>query len=219
MTRKRLAALVILFAVVFMALLWWVIERFKNPAETNTEPTAAILTPIVSVSLPCGSPPKLRTVEAEIVSIVPEEAPQEKPVEIVVEPELPYTEADITMMAKLLYRECRGVKSKAEQAAVAWCVLNRVDAKKYPDTIKDVITQKSQFAWNSKTPVTDELYELAEDVLGRWAREKNGETDVGRTLPATYLYFRGDGKRNHFRETFESTKTWGWTLPDPYKEG
>ena len=110
-----------------------------------------------------------------------------------------YTDEDAVMIAKLLYRECRGVSSKAEQSAVVWTVLNRVDDRnEFPDTISGVIQQKKQFAYQSDAPVTDELLELSYDVLDRWNREKNGETDVGRVLPKEYEYFYGDGVHNHF---------------------
>lgn len=123
---------------------------------------------------------------------------------------------EIKMLAKLVYREARGVKSKAQQAAVIWCVLNRVDTKGFPNTISKVITQKSQFAWNSNTPVKKEFEKLAEDVVKRWLLEKKGQKNVGRTLPKSYLYFYGDGKKNYFRKTYKGKATWNWSLPSPY---
>jgi spore germination cell wall hydrolase CwlJ-like protein len=38
---------------------------------------------------------------------------------------------DVVMLAKLIYGEARGIKSITEQAAVVWCVLNRVDSSGY----------------------------------------------------------------------------------------
>ena len=53
-----------------------------------------------------------------------------------------------------------------------------------------------------------------------WGAEKAGEEDVGRTLPADYLFFEGDGAENHFRKEYEKTgETWDWSLPDPYEGG
>ena len=40
-------------------------------------------------------------------------------------------EADVEMLAKTIWGEARGVESITEKAAVAWCILNRVDAKGY----------------------------------------------------------------------------------------
>lgn len=49
------------------------------------------------------------------------------------EPATPITERpeqeEIEMLAKLIWGEARGVESTTEKAAVAWCVLNRVDSK------------------------------------------------------------------------------------------
>jgi len=124
---------------------------------------------------------------------------------------------DVGMLARLMYSEARGVKSKAEQAAVVWCVLNRVDSSKYPDTIKSVITAKSQFAYKRNTPVKAELRDLAEDVITRWLLEQKGVEEVGRTLPKNYLYFAGRGGRNYFRTGYRSRKYWDWSMADPYK--
>lgn len=124
---------------------------------------------------------------------------------------------EVNALARTVWGEARGVPSKAEQAAVIWCVLNRVDAG-YADSIIGVITAPYQFTgYSSSYPVTDEFEELAKDVLTRWYREKDGETDVGRTLPADYYYFSGSGGHNWFRKEFRSSTYWDWSLPDPYK--
>ena len=130
----------------------------------------------------------------------------------------PYTEETVIMCAKVMWAEARGIQSKAEQAAVVWCILNRYDAGIYGDTIEAVITAPYQFAYSAENPATAELKELAEDVLQRWWAEKTGETNVGRTLPAGYFFFEGDGAHNHYRTTYEKTgKTWDWSYTDPYK--
>lgn len=122
------------------------------------------------------------------------------------------------MLAKTVWAEARGVKSKAQQAAVVWCVLNRVDAGGYGETIAEVVSAPYQFAYDPESPVTGEFLILAEDVLLRWGAEKAGDEDVGRTLPADYLFFDGDGAENHFRKEYEKTgETWDWSLPDPYE--
>lgn len=128
---------------------------------------------------------------------------------------------EVEYIAKMLYGECRGEKDKAQQAACVWCVLNRVDSDDpyYPDDVIGVITQKYQFAgYRRSNPVWPELAELAEDVLVRWYREKDGETDVGRTLPKEYLFFASTGLGNRFRTEFEGGKRWDWSLPSPYED-
>ena len=130
-----------------------------------------------------------------------------------------YTEEEVVMMAKLLYRECGGIPSDTEKACVAWCVCNRVDSDEFDgDTIAYVMTAPNQFAYVSDTPVRDDLYDLALDVLSRWNAERNGEVSVGRVLPKDYTYFHGDGSHNHFRNAYKGNySTWDHSLPSPYE--
>ena len=128
--------------------------------------------------------------------------------------------AEAEVLAKTVYGEARGC-STTEQAAVVWCVLNRVDDECafWPDDIIGVATQPEQFhGYYAGHPVTQEHYALALDVIDRWQREKNGEADVGRVLPPEYLYFHGDGERNHFRTEYTGGQTWDWSLDSPYEE-
>jgi hypothetical protein len=123
-------------------------------------------------------------------------------------------------IAKAVYGEA-GICCTTEQAAVVWCILNRVDSTDpyYPDDIIAVITQTGQFhGYKAEQPVEPELYELALDVIGRWQREKDGEPDTGRVLPADYLFFSGDGIRNYFRKDWRGGTTWDWSLPSPYED-
>ena len=123
-------------------------------------------------------------------------------------------------LAKTVYGEARGC-STTQQAAVIWCVLNRVDSDNLysPDEVIKVITKKNQFhGYIPSNPVTDEHYNLAIDVLTRWLREKSGEANVGRVLPKNYLYFSGDGKVNHYRTDWDGGNRWDWSLKSPYKE-
>lgn len=127
-----------------------------------------------------------------------------------------YDVLDVEVMAKILYREARGISSKTEQACVGWVICNRVDAG-YAGTPTEVMTSPNQFAYIENTPIVPELYALAGDVLDRWNREKNGETDVGRVLPKEYLWFSGDGAHNHFRNQYSGGSRWDYSLPSPYE--
>ncbi|MBQ6053016.1 MAG: cell wall hydrolase [Clostridia bacterium] len=125
---------------------------------------------------------------------------------------------EVNALARTLYGECRGVKSQMEQAAVAWCVLNRVDSRYYPNTVMEVITQPRQFhGYDEDYPVLPALKAIAEDVLAKWHLEKEGEEDVGRVLPKSYIYFVGDGVHNYFTEEFLSKDYWDFSLPNPYE--
>lgn len=124
------------------------------------------------------------------------------------------SEHDIELIARTIWGEAEIVKSRAEQAAVAWCVLNRVDY--YGEAIESIILAPDQFAPTLTGDVPDYFVELAADVVHRWEREHAGFEDVGRTLPADYRFFVGDGWRNHFSIVWRSGVYWDWSLPDPY---
>ena len=112
-----------------------------------------------------------------------------------------YTDADVVAIAKMLYGESRGCTVDNQQKAV-WCVLNRVDDERYPDSIIEVLSQSGQFhGYSPNHPVWDDLTAVAEDVLTRWSLEKQGVA-VNRELPKSYLYFTGTGRENIFREVY-----------------
>ena len=140
---------------------------------------------------------------------------------------------DIIYLARTIAGE--GGTGNMERAAVAWCVLNRVDSSLYPGTIQAVVTVPNQF--NLSYTIYDGDIKLAEDVLERWYREKNGETNVGRVLPSQYCYFRGFKWADRANELGMSRPTknhnwfftraeynkgkyernyWDWSLPNPY---
>lgn len=122
---------------------------------------------------------------------------------------------EVELIGRTIWGEAGGVQSKAERAAVAWCILNRVDA--YGQSIEEVVTAPWQFhGYRTEGECPAEHLELAVDVLTRWYAEKCGATEVGRTLPADYLYFVGDGWRNHFSVEYESDDFWDWSLANPY---
>ena len=128
----------------------------------------------------------------------------------------PPTQEEIQALAKVVYREARGIPDKAHQAAVIWCILNRVDAGWGGDTIMDVVTYPNAFAYIEDTPVEPEFRMLAADVCERWNLEKAGQAEVGRVLPKEYLYFTGDGELNHFTIEWKGTEAWDWSLESPY---
>lgn len=129
-----------------------------------------------------------------------------------------YTEEDVITMAKVMYRDARGVDSITQIACVGWVACNRVDAGIFGDTITDVLTAPGQFTWIPNTPVEEWLVEIAEDVLQKWSIEKSTGEHCGRVLPAEYLYFHGDGEVNWFHIEYEHNgQYWDYSLPSPYK--
>ena len=115
--------------------------------------------------------------------------------------EMYFTEADVTALAQMLYGEARGCTVDNQMKCV-WCVLNRVDDERFPDTIIGVVSAPGQFhGYSPNFPVWDELKEVARDVLTRWSLEKQGVA-VERELPTEYVFFTGDGIQNNFREVY-----------------
>lgn len=108
---------------------------------------------------------------------------------------------DVEAIARTLYGECRGSETVAEQEAVAWVILNRLDAG-YADTVLGVVSAPGQFAgYDPAHPLWPELVEVARRVLTLHHREQLG-IDVDRVLPREYLWFSGDGVRNTFRDAY-----------------
>ena len=129
----------------------------------------------------------------------PEQSEAPEPSEAPIYYEMYFTEEDAAEVAKMLWGEARGC-TRDNQIKCAWVVCNRVDDERFPDTIRGVLSQPSQFhGYDPSYPVTDELYSIAFGVLTRWSYEKQG-IPVRRELPNTYLWFTGDGEQNHFRE-------------------
>ena len=140
------------------------------------------------------------TVAAE-ETVEPEQTEAPEPSEAPVYYEMYFTEDDVAAMAKMLWGEARGC-TRDNQIKCAWVVCNRVDDDRFPDTIQGVLEQPHQFhGYSESFPVTDELYNVAFDVLTRWSYEKQG-VPVRRELPSSFLWFTGNGRENIFREVY-----------------
>ena len=127
-------------------------------------------------------------------------------------------ESDVELISKTMYGECRrDTIPTAEKAAVAWCILNRVDSEDFPNTVAGVLEKNQFHGYKDKYPVNDELKAIALDVMIRWKLEKLGVEDVGRTLPSGYCFFTAYKKANRFRPNYEMKNFWDWSLPDPYE--
>lgn len=139
-----------------------------------------------------GVPPEVDTNGLCVVEIAETAEP---------EYEMYFTEADVIALAQMLYGEARGCTLLNQQQCV-WCVLNRVDDARFPDSIIGVVSQPGQFyGYSADFPVWDNLYAVALDVVQRWAAEKQG-AEVVRELGSEYLWFTGDSVENHFRAVY-----------------
>ena len=107
---------------------------------------------------------------------------------------------------RLIWGEAGGIQDYAQRAAVVWCACNRADA--WDMDIGDVLAVDQFHGLAIKGEVPAEHVELARDVLARWTLEAEGWIDVGRTLPEHYLYFEGDGVRNHYSTEYGGGEYW-----------
>lgn len=125
-----------------------------------------------------------------------ESLPEEKP------PHYEYTDSDVDMLAKLVYREA-GACSADEQRLIVWTVFQRIDSTDYDfrnmNTIEAVVTAPYQFAYDATAPIKEDIRELCVEELEKWI---NGDTPptlepYAPTVP--YLFFEGDGYHGWFR--------------------
>jgi hypothetical protein len=132
--------------------------------------------------------------------------------------EHPYAE-EARYIAKTIWGEARGC-SPTEQAAVAWCILNRVDSEDpyYPDDIIGVVTQEDQFdGYDPGNPLDDGHFYIALETIDLWLKEDGKGIVAGRVLPREYLWFAGDGNKNTFRDAYAGPcNYWDWSLASPY---
>lgn len=113
-----------------------------------------------------------------------------------------YTDSDVDMLAKLVYREA-GACSADEQRLIVWTVFQRVDSTNYDfrnmNTIEAVVTAPYQFAYDETAPIKDDIRELCVEELEKWVNGASPPTlePYAPTLP--YLFFEGDGYHGWFR--------------------
>lgn len=184
---------------------------------------AAVAALIVAILLLVFMPWSGATTEIEVIAppqkIHTEKPDTPSPSSVIAEEQYQPEAAEVEALARMLYGEARGIPSDMEKAACVWCVLNRVDDPRFPNTVLEVLEAPYQFAgYSPNFPVLPELEALAVDVLTRYHKEKQGKTDAGRVLPAEYVYFTGDGRNNHFTKEWKSENAFQWTLTNPYNK-
>lgn len=222
-TRKRIIALVCAVVMLFVAITAFAApvmskqDNEKNVTKKTTDTTIHNEEKSTEIENDTSPVEEIQEeISEEIVDDTQDETPVTQEETPVVEYAKCYSDKDAADIAKVLYKECRGVPSKTEQACVAWTILNRVDL--HSSTIYKIVRAPHQYAFSESTIVDEELLSLAYDVLERWNSEKNGVTDSGRVLPKEYIYFNGRDGRNWFRDKYDgSYNTWDYSLSSPYE--
>ena len=105
---------------------------------------------------------------------------------------------DSEYLAKMLYgyrfNEPRDLRT------ATWCALNRVDNPAYPDSVKGVCEQPSQWmGYSSSNPVLTDLYEIAEKEVRTWYNNY-------RPVSEDYVYMHWSSKEIILRDTWENGK-------------
>lgn len=184
----------VLFAWVILVSIMLFVKFGDKPIEVNDtiEPTMEIV---------------IETIEVEVFRYTTEKE------------NIEYREEEIEALCKCVWGEARGC-SKTKQAAVAWCVLNRVESEQFPNDIISVLEQPGQFdGYNLDYPVDSQIYVLVVDVFNRWSIEQESLGSVGRVLPKEYMWFAGTGTENVFRDAYNGNyNIWDWSLESPYKK-
>lgn len=105
---------------------------------------------------------------------------------------------DAEELARVVYGTALYNSTEA-QRAVMWCIINRVESPLYPDTVEEVCQQPQQWmGYSPDTPVLDQLYDLACEVLETW------EAGGARNLPEGCLWFDWTGPEAiTFRTAFD----------------
>lgn len=106
--------------------------------------------------------------------------------------------AEVALISRTIWGEARGCEPE-EQRAQAWCVLNRVDDPRWPDSIECVVLQPSQFQGYSSSNPAEPFEEMAKEILILW---HEGE----REIPADMCFCAGDGRHQTFRNEWERTE-------------
>lgn len=125
------------------------LEIMKTRQTSSPKPTVTIESTPTPISTPTPS-----TTEQVAKEIIPEPTksvePTPKPTPITTESKVEVQETDIELLALTAITEAEGESEEGKRLVID-TVLNRVDDKHFPNTIRDVIFQKYQFSGMSGT--------------------------------------------------------------------
>ena len=101
-------------------------------------------------------------------------------------------------IARVLYGTAKN-NSDRDKRTVVWCILNRVDHPNYPNTVKAVCEQESQWmGYSNSNPIMEDLYELALTEVKVWHSNY-------RPVMPDYIYMSWSSKEIVLRDTYGKT--------------
>lgn len=120
-------------------------------------------------------------------------------------------EKQIRQEADEIARAIGTMSSKRMKQSMLWNILMRVDSPYYPNTVKEVVRQPSQWMfYNEGNPVRDDDVNLALEQLRLW---HEGRYPAG--LSSTFVYGEWSEHDYVLRDTWDKTyKTNYWRMPE-----
>lgn len=117
-----------------------------------------------------------------------------------------YTESEIKMLAKTVWREA-GTCEPSEQRLIVWTVFQRIDSNDHDfkdmNTITEAITADGQFAYDPDAPVYDDILTLCREEVSMWTNGQSPPTMKPYAPTTPYLFYSGDGSHNWFRAEWQ----------------
>lgn len=106
-------------------------------------------------------------------------------------------------LARMLYAYRNN--SERDLRTATWCALNRVDSAGFPNSVKEVCQQPSQWmGYSDDNPILNDLYEIAIKELETWHSNY-------RPVGTEYVYMSWSSKEISLRNTYEkedNTRYW-----------
>ena len=91
--------------------------------------------------------------------------------------------------------------SKDDQRLVVWCIINRVECSRYPDSVKEVCRQSQQWmGYSDNNPVLKSLYKLALQKIKTW------HSGAERSVPSKYVYLVWSSDDIVLKKLFEGSE-------------
>ena len=143
----------------------------------------------------CGSPAAVTSLPEPVVEETPISTPAPTATPAIEIVEKPWSDEYIEAMVLTLAGECYEDKEQ-DKRLVCEVILNRVSAGNFGgDTVLEVVSAPNQFDgyWRQSRPVSENDYEIAEQVLSDWYA-------IGCQPLSDYLFFEaGENRENTFR--------------------
>ncbi|MCM1330852.1 MAG: hypothetical protein NC253_15635 [Ruminococcus sp.] len=121
-------------------------------------------------------------------------------------PSRTYTEREITMLAKTVWREA-GACEPSEQRLIVWTVFQRIDSTAHDfedmNTVSETLTAGGQFAYDPDAPVYEDILALCREEAEKWTDGQPPPTLEPYAPTAPYLFYTGDGEHNWFRAEWQ----------------